>query len=76
MNKFKLNKNGVKELLKSSKMQNVLNENAKRIIDRCGSGYEKSLYVGRTRANASVKASTMKARKDNLENNIILKALR
>ena len=42
---------------------------------RAGDGYEVTTYTGRNRANASVHAETYEARKDNYENNTLLKAL-
>lgn len=75
-NTFKLNYKGVGELLKSEAMQTILNEYATNIKNRCGDGYEQDIYVGKTRANAMVSATTFQAKKDNLENNTLLKAVR
>lgn len=72
---FKLNRQGVAELMKSQAMQNVLKEHATAIKDRAGDGYEQDIYVGKNRANAMVKAETFKARKDNSKNNTLLKAV-
>ena len=74
--KFKLNSDGVRELLKSQGMQSVLNEKATGIKNRCGEGYTQDVYVGKNRANAMVKAETYQAKRDNLKNNTILKAVR
>lgn len=74
--KFELNRQGVAELMKSEAMQSVLSDKARAIRDRCGDGYEQMVYVGRNRANASVKAVTRKARRDNKKNNTLLKAVR
>lgn len=74
--KFELNRQGVAELMKSEAMQSVLSDKARAIRDRCGDGYEQTVYVGRNRANASVKAVTRKARRDNKKNNTLLKAVR
>jgi phage-related protein len=73
---FKLNYKGVGELMKSEAMQSVLNEYATNIKNRCGDGYEQDIYVGKNRANAMVKATTFKAKKDNMDNNTILKAVK
>lgn len=73
---FKINKQGVSELMKSTQMQSVLSEKAKVIAARCGSGYETDIYIGKTRANASVRAKTKKAKRDNYKNNTLLKAVR
>ena len=72
---FKLNRAGVRELLKSSEMQDVLKKHATTIKNRAGDGYEQDIYIGRNRANAMVKAETFKARKDNSKNNTLLKAV-
>lgn len=74
--KFVLNRQGVAELMKSAKMQDILNAKAKEVASRCGDGYEVSAYVGKSRANASVKAETKQAKLDNSKNNILLKALK
>lgn len=73
---FKINKQGVSELMKSTSMQSVLSEKAKAIAARCSSGYETDIYIGKTRANASVGAKTKKAKRDNYKNNTLLKAVR
>jgi hypothetical protein len=74
--KFKLNRKGVAELMKSAAMQEVLKEYATGIRNRCGDGYEQDIYVGKNRANAMVSASTYQAKADNLRNNTILKAVK
>lgn len=74
--KFVLNRKGVRELLKSSEMQSVLKEKAKAILEKCGSGYDSDIFVGKTRANASVGAKTKKAKRDNYKNNTLLKAIK
>ncbi|WP_249629771.1 hypothetical protein [Streptococcus uberis] len=72
---FKLNRSGVAELMKSQAMQDVLSEHAKTIKDRAGDGYEQDIYVGKNRANARVSTTSFEARKDNSENNTLLKAV-
>lgn len=74
--KFKLNRKGVAELMKSKEMQEVLREYATNIKNRCGEGYEQDMYIGKNRANAMVSAITYQAKSDNLKNNTILKAVR
>lgn len=73
---FKLNSDGVSSLLKSAEMQKVLESKAAAIKNRCGDGYEQDIYVGKNRANAMVRAETTKAKKDNYNNNTLLKAVR
>lgn len=74
--KFKLNRSGVRELMKSAEMQSVLTNYASNIRNRCGNGYEQDIYVGSNRANAMVSAATIKAKRDNNKNNTLLKAVR
>lgn len=74
--KFKLNRSGVRELMKSAEMQSVLTNYASNIRNRCGNGYEQDIYVGSNRANAMVSAATVKAKRDNKKNNTLLKAVR
>ena len=57
-------------------MQGVLKDHADAIKNRCGDGYETDLFVGKTRANAMVSATTYQAKADNLRNNTILKAVK
>lgn len=73
--RFKLNSEGVRQLLKSEEMKNALSEYAKMVQNRVGEGYSVSKYTGKTRANASVHAETNEAKRDNLKNNTLLKAL-
>jgi hypothetical protein len=73
--KFKLNRKGVRELLQSQEAMNVVTSYAYSIKDRAGDGYEVTYMVGKTRVNASVAAMTEEARKDNLENNTLLRAV-
>ena len=73
---FKINKPGVSEIMKSGEMQAILSGKAKEIAARCGSGYGTDIYIGKTRANASVGAITKKAKRDNYKNNTLLKAVK
>ena len=75
--KFKLNKEGVRQLLKSSEMRSILQDYGDQAISRLGEGYE--AVPGDTsesvRAKVKVTATTYKTRRDNLKNNTILKAV-
>lgn len=73
---FKLNRNGVADLMKSSSMQEILKGYATGIKNRSGSGYEQDMHIGKNRANARVWAETQQAKKDNLENNTLLKSVK
>jgi len=74
--KVTLNSAGVRELLKSDKMMDICSEQASAILNRVGDGYEMDTYVGKTRVNAMVSASTYQAKADNMNNNTLLKAVR
>lgn len=74
---IKLNSKGIVELLQSKPMQDVLLEQGRAVQARCGPGYEaeKHATIGRKRAIVRVSAVTRKAKKDNYDNNTLLKAL-
>jgi len=74
--KFVLNRAGVRQLMQSEEMQNILKEYATGIRNRCGEGYEQDIYIGKNRANAMVWADSIKAKRENLKHNTILKAVR
>lgn len=74
--KFELNRSGVAELLKSPAMIEILREKARGIQEAAGDGYEISSYVGKNRANVSVKTKTKQAIRDNNKNNTLLKVMR
>jgi len=72
---IELNSAGIQEMLKSPEMQAMLLERASAVADRAGSGYATDVYVGRTRANASVFPYDDEALRDNMKNNTLLKAV-
>lgn len=73
--KFELNQSGVRELLQSSEMMAICKGYADNALASLGDGYEVSTYVGKSRVNASVIATTYAAKKENSETNCILKAV-
>lgn len=74
--KVTLNRSGVRALLKSEEMKAACAEKAQAVCARCGTGYATDTYTGKNRVNAMVWADTAEARRDNAENNTILKALK
>lgn len=74
--KFELNSAGVKELLKSDGIKNVIDSHAQRIMTSAGDGYKMDGYDGENRYNAMVWADSKKAKKDNLKNNTLLKVMK
>lgn len=72
--RVKLNRKGVRELLKSAEIMDECVRIAQEKANEAGSGYEAdSGYVGKTRASAIVYPSSAKARQDNYHNNTLLK---
>lgn len=75
--KIVLNRSAIRnQLLKSNEMMEICKELGNTALNRCGEGYDISAVSGKNRVNVSVYARTNQARKDNMENNTILKALR
>lgn len=73
--KFELNKAGVRELMLSPEMESALESIAGDALTRLGDGYDMNTYHGRNRINVEVSAETFTARRDNAQNNTILKAV-
>lgn len=73
---FELNKKGVRELLRSQGAMDVCCKYADRALKKLGDGHEVTTRVGVNRVNAEVRATTFKARKENYDENTILKAVR
>jgi hydroxymethylglutaryl-CoA reductase len=74
--KFVLNKDGVKELLQSQEMQDIIKQHASAKASQAGDGYAYSVKVGQNRAYANVYPDTKEAAKDNLVNNTLEKVIR
>lgn len=74
--KFELNKAGVRELMLSDELLAVCDGYASKALSSLGSGYEKNSYHGKTRVNVEVVAVSREAKKENLRDNTILKAVR
>lgn len=73
--KVELNRDGVRALLRSPEMVKICEKHANKALSRLGEGYEVTSMIGKNRCNASVAAVTQKARKENAENNTIMKAV-
>lgn len=72
--KVRLNRSGVRELLKSGDMLAACAEQADRVRSACGDGYESNTHVG-NRATAMVWPQSAKARQDNYRNNTLVKVV-
>ena len=70
---FRLDREGVRALMRSPEMQTVLKARADSVKGRCGKYYD--AYLATTRAVAWVQTSTPEAFHDNSANNTLLKAL-
>lgn len=72
--RVKLNRKGVRELLKSQEIMDECVRVAQEKAAAAGPGYEADDgYVGKTRASAIVYPSSSAARSDNYRNNTLLK---
>lgn len=73
--KFELNREGVRELLRSKEMMDVCQKYANNALGKLGDGYEVTTHTGTNRVNAQVAAVTYAAQKENLSDNTIIKAV-
>ncbi len=73
--KIELNSSGIRQLLKSEEMGQMLKQQAEQVRARCGSGYSTDLYQASSRVIAGVFAETAEAAKQNSRENMLLKAL-
>lgn len=74
--RFKLDKRGVGQLLNSDEMLSVVEQYGNNVKNRCGDGYNVSSAKGKERVHANVYAESKKAKKDNLNNNTLLRSLK
>lgn len=73
--RFELNRQGVRDLLRSKEMMDVCQEYANNALGELGDGYEVTTHTGTNRVNAQVAAVTYAAKKENLSDNTIIKAV-
>ena len=73
--KFKLDRKGVGELLKSGAMGEIVSEIGSKIASNAGEGYEAKTVVRPTRVVTTVVPNTVEAHFDNLKHNILLRAM-
>lgn len=72
----KLDREGVRALLRSPEMLALCKELANTTAGRLGAGYKVTSRTGKNRVNAEIAAVSRKARRENMQHNTILKALR
>lgn len=63
------------EVINAEFMVQMTRDVAESVKDRCGEGYEASAEKGRKRALGAVWAETFEAKKDDSDNNTLLKAI-
>lgn len=73
--RIKLNRSGVRSLLKSPEMESIISEACSAIASKAGSGYKSDTKKGRNRIQGRVVPADHSAYKDNMENNTLLKSL-
>lgn len=74
--KIEMNHGNMSKLLRSEEAAAVCKQYTDAAVSRLGDGYISTSFApGKTRVNASVKAVTPEALRDQLENNTILKAV-
>lgn len=74
--RVELNREGVRELLKSKEVEKMCMDFANSAVIRLGDGYEADVRHYPERTASIVLAKTYQAKKENMDNNSILKALR
>lgn len=72
---FVIHKNGVKELLKSQEMQDMLTTKAAGIAARAGDGFTSGVRVGADRARAYVLPETYVARRRQAKHHLLERAV-
>lgn len=72
---FELNLPGLNELMKSAEMQKVLDQKGAQVAGAAGNGYNKRTHVADYVAITNVYAETEAAKRENLKDNTLLKAL-
>ena len=72
---FVIHKNGVKDLMKSQEMQNMLATKAALIAARAGEGFTSIVRVGDDRARAYVRPDTYVARRRQAKHHLLERAV-
>ena len=67
--RFELNRQGVRELLRSQEMLDICTEYANNALARLGDGYEVNTMTGAVRVNAEVYAQSFAAKRENRKSN-------
>lgn len=73
--KYKANKQGLRELLYSEGVREIVHEKAEMVANRAGEGYEAGYAEGKSRYRAIVSPQTWSARMRDKKTNNLLRAL-
>ena len=73
--KIVLNSSEIRKFLKSQEVADCVLDTALEVAGRAGEGYSTDVYNASSRVISSVYAETAKAKKDNMKNNTLLKAV-
>lgn len=73
--KFELNLVGLNQLMKSAEMQDFLLNAGQAVASAAGEGFEAEVHTADFVAISNVYPTTYQARRDNLANNTLLKAI-
>lgn len=73
--KIKLDRKGVRGLMKDKEIQAICTEYGSQVLSRAGDGYKMESRNYPERSGVAIFPDTYKANKDNLEHNTLLKAL-
>lgn len=71
----KIDSKGARDLMRSEEVMQLCESYANDAMSKLGNGYLLTSYIGKNRLNVSIKAMTREARRDQYENNTILKAI-
>lgn len=77
--KFELDERGVRDLMQSKEMQEVLREQGNRVKAQCGElqeEYDVESGIGTTRAHVNIVTGTIHAIRSNEKHNTLLRALK
>ena len=66
---------GARDLMRSEEVMQLCESYANDAMGKLGNGYLLTSHIGKNRLNVSIKAMTREARRDQYENNTILKAI-
>lgn len=72
---FHLDRSGVRQLMQSDEMLQIVSDLGQQVLNQCGEGYEIKNGIGETRAGSTVRVSTPKAYYSNRKHKTLQKAL-